>query len=95
MVTTREHWRIQKWAHENSATPAQIKAQRYDSEPAPLTFLFGAVDVTETDVFPITWEVFFAYFDLLQLFMTWEADAPWFGILKPHERGSLTPTRVH
>ena len=82
MGATSEHWRIEKWAHEHGAVPAQVRRLKFDGQPATLTFLFGSPEGTEPDIHPITWESFFAQFDLLKLTMSFEEESPFFEILK-------------
>ena len=67
MIPTREHWRIQKWAREQGAVPAQVRRLKFDGEPAILTFTFGEVEEARPDIYPVSWEAFFAEFDLLGL----------------------------
>ena len=67
MLPIRDHNLIRQWAEEQNATPAEIRPQTFDSEPAILTFLFGNPEATIPHIFPISWESFFAQFDLLDL----------------------------
>lgn len=61
----RDHEVIRQWAARHSAVPAEIKPRKFDGEPALLWFLFDSKGSEE--IVPITWENFFALFDLLGL----------------------------
>lgn len=91
MIPTREHWRIEKWAHEQGAIPAQIVRRSYDGEPAILTFIFGKGMAGYPEIHLITWESFFAQFDLLQLSMTFDENSPQFSIVKVEKRSAAYP----
>lgn len=82
MVPTREHWRIQKWAFEQGMVPAQKKRLLFDGEPAILTFTCGHSDEAEPDICSISWESFFAVFDLLELSVTYDEHSTQFAIVK-------------
>ena len=88
MVPTREHWRIEKWAHDHGAAPAQIKPLKFDGEPAILTFVFGRGDEALPLVQPISWETFFAFFDLLELSMAFDEASTDFCIVKVNTRSA-------
>ena len=88
MVPTREHWRIEKWAHDQGALPAQIKPLKFDGEPAVLTFIFGKADETLPLVQPISWETFFALFDLLELSMAFDDESADFCLVKVRSRSA-------
>lgn len=66
MLPTRDHAVIRSWAAKNDAVPATIPPLIFDSEPAILTFLVGR-HVGTPGIHPISWEFFFAQFDLLDL----------------------------
>ncbi len=93
MVPTREHWRIQKWANEQSAIPAQLKRLKHDGEPAILTFLFGEAGEAGPDIYTISWETFFALFDLLNLSIAFDEESTDFCIVKVRDRPS--PDLLH
>ena len=64
---TTDHQEILQWARTHDAVPAEIHPRKFDGEPAVLSFLFGKA-VKQTDgLQAITWEQFFALFDLLGL----------------------------
>ena len=91
MVPTCEHWRIEKWAQENGAIPAQIRRLKFDGEPAILTFLFGKPDGMEPEINPITWEAFFAQFDLLTLSMVFDEQSTDFRIVEAEKPSAAYP----
>ena len=82
---TRVHWRIQVWALEQGAVPAQVRRLKLDGEPATLTFLFGEAKAAIPDVYPISWDSFFAQFDLQELSMSFDDKAQEFAIVKEVE----------
>ena len=86
MVPTRDHKQIRQWANRHNATPAEIKRLKYDGEPAILTFVIGNPDAAEPDVYPISWESFFAQFDLLMLSVAFDEGAPRFDIVRVEKR---------
>ncbi len=92
MVPTREHLLIQKWANDNGAVPAQVRRHKFDGEPAILTFLFGEIDEYITEIYVISWEMFFAQFDLMGLSMAWDECTPQFSIVKVEGRSAAYPS---
>ena len=82
MLPTTEHWRIQKWAQEHSAHPAEVRVLKFDGEPATLTFILGDPDVARPDIYPISWVAFFAQFDLLKLSMAFDDGSARFDIVR-------------
>ena len=91
MVPTCDHKRIQQWALRHNAVPAQIRRLKFDGEPAILTFVIGDAKAAEPDIHPISWESFFAQFDLLKLKMAFDHGTPRFHIVRVQEpRADLT-----
>ena len=88
MVPTRDHKQIRQWAERHNAKPAEIKRLKNDGEPAILTFVLGDPDQARPDIYPISWESFFAQFDLLQLSMAFDEDTPRFDIVRVQPRRS-------
>ena len=82
MVPTRDHERIRQWAERNHASPAEIKRLKTDGEPAILSFVLGNAEAAEPDIYPISWESFFAQFDLLRLSMAFDEETSRFDIVK-------------
>ena len=81
MIPTTDHKHIQQWAKRHNATPAQMKRLKFDGEPAILTFLIGNPDGAGPDIYPISWESFFAQFDLLKLSVAFDERTPRFDIV--------------
>lgn len=91
MIPTREHWRIEKWAHEQGAVPAQVLRLKFDGEPAILTFTFGAVDLAP-EISNISWDMFFALFDAMQLSMAFDEKTRQFTIVKVGRSSAVYPS---
>lgn len=81
MIPTRDHDEILNWAQRYGATPAQIHPLKFDGQPAILYFLIGNVSGT-ADLHPITWDSFFAQFDLLELSFAYDDSSPRFSIVR-------------
>lgn len=64
---TSDHAKILDWAQRHRAVPAEVHTRVFDSQPTVLRFLFNDLRGGTPDLRPITWEDFFARFDLLQL----------------------------
>ena len=88
MIPTRDHDQIQQWAERHEALPAQVRQLKFDGEPAVLTFVFGDPDVAKPDIYALTWEMFFAQFDLLQLSIAWDELSTQFSIVKAEKRSA-------
>lgn len=74
---TTDHEEIRRWAAVYGAVPVEVGTAQFDSEPTKLGFIFpkgGGVD--EPEFKPITWEAFFALFDLMQLSLVYDDDRP-------------------
>ena len=82
MVPTRDHREIRQWASRHNAHPAEVKRLKHDGEPAILSFIIGEAEAARPDVYPITWESFFAQFDLLKLSLAFDDETPRFDIVK-------------
>jgi hypothetical protein len=91
MKPTRDHAAIREWAKRYNAVPAEIKPLEFDGEPSILYFLIGNARSGTPEIRPISWEDFFARFDLLNLAMAWHDHEPIFELLKIEKAsGSLT-----
>ena len=89
---TSEHAAIAAWASKHDAVPAEITPRVFDGEPAILHFLFGGAKTGLPEIVPITWESFFAQFDVMGLMMVFD-DTPTFEILhddRPSAPGART-----
>ena len=81
LVPTRDHERIRNWAARHGAVPAEIRRLKFDGDPSILYFLFGNAASGTPELLPISWEDFFARFDLLGLSMAWHEYLPAFDIV--------------
>ena len=71
MLPTRDHEQIRAWAVRHSAVPAEIQGTA-DGTPAKLDFLLVGGLSGSLALNPISWEDFFARFDLFGLSMAWD-----------------------
>ena len=78
---TNVHSEILAWATRHNAIPAEVGVLKHDGEPAVLRFLFGEAREGTPELRPISWEEFFARFDLLGLALAYD-DSPDFQILQ-------------
>jgi hypothetical protein len=70
-----DHEEIRRWAESRKAFPAEVFPRLFDSEPAVLRFVFGKPLVDEENgIRVITWENFFALFDLMGLSLVYDSD---------------------
>ncbi len=95
MVPTRDHNLIREWAKRFDAFPAQVRRLKHNGEPAVLTFTFGEPEENaKPHIQSISWEMFFAEFDLMKLSMAWDDHTHDFVIVKV-ERPSAASPSVH
>ena len=80
MEPTRDHEEIRRWAATYNAVPAEVRQFKHDGEPSRLRFLFGHATTGTPELRPISWEDFFARFDLMELEIALY-DAPEFEII--------------
>lgn len=78
---TADHREIRRWAERHDAVPAEIRLYKFDSQPSVLHFLFGPAKGGTAELRPISWEDFFARFDLMGLAMVFD-ETPFFEILQ-------------
>lgn len=88
---TSDHGEIFAWASRHDAVPAEVIPRVFDSEPAILHFLFGKAKAGLPEIKPISWESFFAQFDLLGLVMVFD-DSPTFEILQDESVSLYRPS---
>ncbi len=72
---TSNHEEIKRWAHARGATPAEVHPCKFDSEPAILRFLFGDPSTQTENLTVITWDQFFALFDLMGLSFVYDGES--------------------
>ena len=89
---TSDHAVIRAWAARNNAVPAEVTPLVFDSEPAILHFVFRSAKAGSPEIVPISWESFFAQFDLLGLVLVFD-DSPSFEILH-NDKPSITRPSV-
>jgi hypothetical protein len=78
---TSDHGEIIVWATRHNAFPVELKRRKSDGEPNVLRFIFGEEDSIGTEELrSLTWEEFFARFDLLRLALVYD-DTPDFQII--------------
>ncbi|HEY4358546.1 MAG TPA: hypothetical protein VGN16_22560 [Acidobacteriaceae bacterium] len=94
MIPTRDHTQIRAWAAKRNAVPAQVKPLHHDGESTILHFLFGREVPGTSELQPISWEEFFARFDLLNLSMAWDERSNLFDIVRVG-KASLPVTDHH
>ena len=78
---------IRHWASRHDVIPAEIRPRKFDGEPAVLTFLVGEPDMNQPEIYPISWESFFAQFDLMGLSVAFDEKTARFDIVRV-EKGS-------
>ncbi len=72
---TSDHQEIRSWATARKALPAEVLPRKFDGEPAILRFVFEHLPA-QADMFEqITWENFFALFDLMGLSLVYEGES--------------------
>ena len=69
---TTDHQEIQSWAQAHNALPAEVLPRKFDGEPAILRFVFKHLPVQAEMFEQITWENFFALFDLMGLSLVYD-----------------------
>ena len=74
MKPVTDHKEILRWAKARNAVPVEVVPRAFDSEPAILRFVFGEAPKDQTELREISWESFFAQFDLLGLALVFEGD---------------------
>ncbi len=82
MIPTRDHKEIRRWAAKHDAMPAESTPITFDSEPTMLHFLMGAAKEGTPELHPISWESFFAKFDLLGLALAYDEGTPRFDLVR-------------
>jgi hypothetical protein len=64
---TTDHNEIQRWAAKHKAVPAEILPQNLDHEPLVLRIILPQMADDRKDIRVLTWDEFFAKFDVLGL----------------------------
>lgn len=93
MTPTQDHKTIRHWALTRDAAPAEIFPLKFDGQPAVLTFLMGDARRGTPEIHPISWESFFAQFDLLDLSFTFDDKSIRFDLVRVEKLPD--PSRVN
>ena len=88
---TSDHARILDWAQRHQAIPAEVRTRVFDSQPSVLRCLFNDLRSGTPDLRPISWEDFFARFDLLKLSVLLD-EAPAFEFVEIESPNNYCPT---
>ncbi|MGI4826585.1 MAG: hypothetical protein ACRYFU_00075 [Janthinobacterium lividum] len=80
---TCDHNEIRRWATKHGAVPALLT---HAAEPIGIDFLFGYEQAKPEGILPVTWETFFARFDVLGLSMAYDAQTRRFELLRVDTR---------
>lgn len=92
---TSNHAEIWQWAARHQASPAEISPGKFDGEPSILHFLFGELRAKGTaELHPISWDDFFARFDLMGLTLVYD-ETPMFELLHKEHPAGYSPGRGH
>jgi len=73
---TNDHDKIRQWAAVYGAVPVEIATLLHDGEPTKVGFLFTRGEKSAPELKPISWEHFFALFDLLALAFVYDDAQP-------------------
>jgi len=87
---TRDHTKIRFWAAQHNGVPAEITGMKFDGVPNILHFLFGDERAGSLKIQPISWEDFFAHFDVLGLSVALDANSSQFQIVQV--KGKVDPS---
>lgn len=87
---TSDHAKILDWAQRHRAIPAEVRTRVFDSQPSVLRFLFNDLRIGTPDLRPISWEDFFARFDLLNLSLLLD-EAPAFEFVEVEQPNVYRP----
>ncbi len=72
---TTDHTEIRHWAEKHHAVPTEILPQHLNHEPTVLRFMFPQMAADRLDIRVLSWEEFFAKFDLLGLSFVYESNS--------------------
>ena len=82
---TIAHDEIRRWAEMHNAIPCEVLPYIFNGEPAVLRLTFGLPSKEAKELRPITWDSFFAQFDLMGLVFLYEPDRPEYALLRLQE----------
>ena len=72
---TTNHLEIRSWAQARNALPAEVLPRKFDGEPAILCFVFEHLPVQAEMFEQISWDNFFALFDLMGLSLVYDGES--------------------
>ena len=79
---TRDHGVILQWAVERGAVPVEVNVRVHDGDPAALAFVFLHGRGVPDEFRAISWESFFAQFDVLELALVYDDRRPMYELLQ-------------
>jgi len=88
--TTRDHFEIRSWAAHHDGVPAEIMGMSFDGAPNILHFLFGNERSGSVEIQPISWDDFFAQFDVLGLSVMVDDNSSQFEIVQVEKKVDLS-----
>ena len=71
---TTDHNEIRRWVESRHGCPVELMPQRVDHEPLLLGLYFGPDAAKENGLRTVTWDDFFARFDLMGLAFVYDDD---------------------
>jgi hypothetical protein len=71
---TTNHEEIRVWAQKHHAVPTEILPAHLNHEPLVLRMMFPQMAADRSDIRVLTWDEFFAKFDLLGLTFVYDSD---------------------
>jgi ABC-type nitrate/sulfonate/bicarbonate transport system substrate-binding protein len=72
---TTDHDEIRRWAAKHNAVPTEILPQHLNHEPMVLRMMLPQMAADRIDIRVLTWEEFFAKFDLLGLTFVYDSNS--------------------
>ncbi len=88
---TKDHDEIFAWAMEHDAVPAEVRRPTFDHQPTALRFLSGEAKSGTPELCPISWEDFFARFDLMRLAVVFDHEMGDYEFVADPVRPNRTP----
>jgi hypothetical protein len=82
MYPTRDHNVIRSWVEKHDGVAAEVIPFKFDGEPTILHFLFGEAKAGTPELRPISWDDFFARFDLLGLSLAFDDETPRYQLVR-------------
>jgi hypothetical protein len=92
---TTNHDEIRTWAERQRIVPVEVMPHIVDHEPAGLELLFSKSVGTRPEVRVISWDDFFARFDLLGLAFVYDDESTGYNELLQRDEHSPQASRVY